>query len=281
MVILISLTYTNLTLIDRDDLTNKLDRVKEEVRGKKIIVAFSGGVDSSLIATICKEVALKVLLVMQVGYSVGIGEKENAIKVANQIDVPIKFLQYDEYELSDEYKKNPSNRCFYCKTILYSKLYDLLNELNFDIIVNGTNADDLEGHRPGHQAALNKNVLFPMASCNLSKHEIRLLAKDYGLLTWDKPATPCIASRFITGIEITKQGLIRVREAEAEIKNVQSISILRVRDLGNKHCRVEIGLNELNKLSLEDRKNIHDICSKWGFENIEISKDGYKTYTPL
>ncbi|MHA2029562.1 MAG: ATP-dependent sacrificial sulfur transferase LarE, partial [Candidatus Kariarchaeaceae archaeon] len=201
-------------LIDERIINQKIDVIEGMLKNKKVIIAFSGGVDSTVLAYIAKKFCDKVLLIMQDGYSVGIGEVDYAKKMVEILNMEIEFIYYNEYEISENYASNPDNRCYFCKELLHEFLENLRITKEFDLVLNGTNSSDLLGHRPGYQAVLEKKAQSPLVIAGLTKSEIRWIAKNNNLPVWDKPATACLASRFETGTRITQVGLQRVAEAE-------------------------------------------------------------------
>lgn len=271
---------TQLELIDEKEIKRKIEHVQLNLSNKKVIIAFSGGVDSSVLAFLAKKFCKKVLLVMQDGYSIGIGEIDYAKNVASILNLELEFLYYNEYEISENYAENPHNRCYYCKGLLHKELETLRITKGFDMVLNGTNASDLQGHRPGYQAVQEKGASTPLVDANLSKLEIRWIAKNNQLPVWDKPATACLASRFKTGTRITKEGLQRVAEAEHFIKSNFQVNVLRVRDDGST-ARIEVGPSEIWKL--EDDGIIAEVKTKLtslGYQTVLLDKKGYRPALP-
>jgi len=237
-------------------------------------------VDSSVLAFLAKQFCQQVLLVMQDGYSIGIGEIEYATKIARFLNLKLEFLYYNEYEISENYADNPDNRCYYCKEILHQELEKIRVANGFDLVLNGTNASDLKGHRPGYQAVQEKGACTPLVDANLNKSEIRWIAKNHHLPVWDKPATACLASRFKTGIRITKERLQRVAEAEHFIKSNYHVNVLRVRDDGSS-ARIEVGIDEMcklidNSIFIKIEAKLIDL----GFNKVTLDKKGYRSTVP-
>ncbi|MHA2250374.1 MAG: ATP-dependent sacrificial sulfur transferase LarE [Candidatus Kariarchaeaceae archaeon] len=271
----------SLEITDENTIKTKLNEIKKIFINKKVVVSFSGGVDSSVIAYLSKKYAQETLLVMQVGYSVGIGEREIAAKQAEQLSLPIDFIEYDEIDYSSEFQANPDNRCYYCKDLLYTFLEKIRERENYDIIASGTNSSDLLGHRPGYQASLDLGVLNPLVMANITKQEVRWIARESELLTWDKTATACLASRFPTGIPITKEGLERVGRAEYELRKQFGIKVLRVRH-HDKLARIEVGADELSKiLNPQILERINHLLKGLGYNYVTIDLESYRPATPI
>jgi len=270
-----------LEIYSSETIDKKLEFIREELSGKSVVVAFSGGVDSTVLAYLCGKFADTTLLVMQTGSSIAIGEVQLAQQQAEQLNLPIEFIEYDEVDYSDDYAANPSNRCYYCKQLLHGFLEKKRHALGFDLVVSGTNASDLQGHRPGHQAALEAGVVNPLADASLSKQEIRWIANDAGLNAWDKPASACLASRFVTGVQITKTGLRRVAEAEYYLRTHYGVRVLRVRDHGGL-ARIEIGSDELAQFCEQaDFDSITSHLKQLGFDYVTLDMNGYRPYVPV
>lgn len=267
--------------MDPDAIEEKIKQVAELLGGSKVIIAFSGGVDSTVLAYLSNKFAAETLLVMQTGLSVSENEETLAQKQAIQLGIPIEYVNYNEIELSKEYAKNPSNRCYYCKDILHSALEEIRTSRNYDVVASGLNYTDITAHRPGVQAIKEYNVISPLLEAKLTKTEIRWIAQGAGLSAWDKPAMACLASRFKTGVEITEYGMKRIATAEQYLRDEFNLAILRVRDDGNDHARIEVGQSEISKLeSSATISHIQNHFSNLGFKSTEIDSEGYRSYVP-
>ena len=265
-----------LEVIDSSSIETKIKKVHDIARGKKVLVAFSGGVDSSILASLVSDVAEQTILIMQRGDSVGIGEDDFAIKEAEQLGLEIRFIEYDEYKESEEYRLNPHNRCYFCKSLLHSKLEVIRQELDFDLVVNGTNTSDLGGHRPGYQAVVEQGAISPLVEAELIKPEIRRIAKLRGLYSSDKPATPCIASRIKTGVVIDGELLREIRVAEDLLKRKYNFSIMRLRHNGSTF-ELELGDRE----SSPQLEELHTYLRENGISRQISEIRRYKPYVPL
>lgn len=269
----------DLAVIDEKSIKRKVDDVYSILMGRKIVVAFSGGVDSVTLAALAKDVAKEVLLVMQIGDSVAEGEKENADFLASKLGLNLLFLEYNEYEENESYTENPPNRCYYCKWILHHKLENLRKKLKFDIVVNGTNFSDLKGHRPGYQAIQEFGVMSPFVETKLTKIEIRYIAKEKDLTVWNKPATPCLASRVKTGIRISGSILKKIDRAEQFLKSNFNINIIRVRLVENNTASIEVEKPLIPQL-IDNFDLIDRELQILGFSSVRIDPEGYRPYNP-
>lgn len=232
------------------------------------IVAFSGGIDSALVLKAAHEVlGEKAVAVTADSPSLPRGELEEAKKIASQIGAMHLIVQTEETK-EENYLKNSNNRCYYCKTELYSKLKEVSKQLNIKNMLNGTNFDDLGDYRPGLKAADENNVTSPLKDAKFTKKDVREIAKHLGLEIWDKPSSPCLSSRVPYGHEITMQKLSMIEKAEEFLKNF-GIKELRVRHFGNA-ARIEV--NDADKKTISD--NIGPINKKFneiGFNQIEVA----------
>lgn len=238
------MVLTPLQTIDYSLIEMKIDTITRFLSKKRVVIAFSGGVDSTLVAYFASKYAKDSLLVMQTGLSVGIGEAEVARQVANDLGLPLRFIEYNEFELDTNYAKNPENRCYYCKSLLHHFLEDIRRNENYDVVINGTNATDILGHRPGYLAIQEFQAQSPLLNAGLSKLEVRYLAHNYGLRVWDKPATACLASRFQTGVPITANALKTIAIVEDKLKSQFNLKQIRLRFHGEEY-HLEIDSDEL------------------------------------
>ncbi len=252
-----------------EELRQKYEKLKEYIKKlDNAIVAFSGGVDSALVLKVTYDVlGNEVIAVTADSPSVPRRELEEAKEIASQIGV--KHLTIETRETKNKnYLENPNNRCYYCKSELYSKIKIISKELGIKNILNGTNFDDLSDYRPGLKAAYEYNVTSPLKELKFTKVDVRNLAKHLGLIIWDKPSSPCLSSRVPYGYEITLKKLAMIEEAENFLKDLD-IKELRVRHFGDA-ARIEV--NEFGKKII--RNNFSLIKTKLneiGFNKITIS----------
>src|SRR5213595_2974282 len=181
-----------------------------------VLLGYSGGVDSALLAVVLRQELGKSRMVAAIGRSASYpaAQWQTAIDVAARFDIPL--IEIHTHELEDaNYLANPTNRCFFCKTELWNRLVPLARERGFAVVCDGTNADDIREHRPGKAAGVAAGVRSPLAEAGLTKADVRHAARELGLPVWDAPAAPCLSSRVAYGIPITSQRLAQVERAEA------------------------------------------------------------------
>jgi len=237
------------------------------------LVAFSGGVDSSLAAFLARHFLGKeyACAVISASASLKLSDLEEAKTFARRHDLHLRVITTDEISNPD-YFRNPSNRCYYCKHTLYDELAGLRREKPGWWVLNGTNADDFGDYRPGLRAADEFSVRSPLADCGLSKSDVRELAAHFTLECWDKPASPCLSSRVPYGEEITVKKLRQIEDAEAVLK-AAGFPVSRVRHYGTK-AKIEVARDSVRKLEAE-RKEIEQRIRSLGFEEIEFDEEGF------
>ncbi len=251
------------------EITQKYENLKNEIKKlDSALIAFSGGVDSVLVLKAAYDVlGQNAVAVTADSPSLPRRELEETKKIAEEIGARHLVINTTETE-NQAYLKNPGNRCYYCKTELYSKLKQVSIQLGIKNILNGTNFDDLGDYRPGLQAADEHKVISPLKDVKLTKNEIRELAKYLNLRIWNKPSSPCLSSRVPYGQEITLKKLKMIEEAENFLKDF-GILELRVRHFGN-IARIEV--NENDKAAINDNLNlINKKFNEIGFNEIIIS----------
>ena len=232
------------------------------------IVAFSGGVDSTLVLKAAYEVlGNNAVAVTADSPSLPRNELEETKKIAMEIGAKHFIIQTDETR-DENYLKNPGNRCYFCKTELYSQLRKFASENNFSNILNGTNKDDMKDFRPGLRAANEHNIISPLNDAGFTKEEIREAAKSLDLKAWDKPSSPCLSSRVPYGQQITMQKLRMVEESENFLKDF-GIRELRVRHFG-KSARIDVK-NDDKKIVNDNFEKIKHKFHEIGFEEVLIS----------
>ncbi len=244
---------------------------------KKVLVAFSGGVDSTFLLYVSKEVLGRnnVLAVIAESPTYPKDEIELAKKLAQALGVDYQVIKTEEF-LDQNFVSNPNDRCFYCKRELFMKLNILAKEKGFDCVVDGSNLDDLADYRPGSQAKQELGVRSPLQEAGLRKEEIRQLSKTLGLSTWDKPAYACLASRIPYGTKITQDLLARIEEGEKFLRSL-GFKQLRVRHHASL-VRIEVENDDLGKIM--SPRIMDEIAKKFeelGYTYVTLDLKGYRT----
>jgi uncharacterized protein len=225
----------------------RFEAMRERLRGLgSALVAFSGGVDSTLVLKVAfDELGDRAVALTALSASVAPEEAEEARALARSIGA--RHVEVDSRELDDpRYAANPSNRCYFCKSELYSLTTQQRSALGLAAVLDGFNADDRKDHRPGHQAAREHAVVSPLAEAGLSKDEVRAWSHRLGLPTWDKPQMACLASRLPYGTQVTVERLTQVARAERALKDLGFVHV-RVRH-HLEVARLELGVEELERL---------------------------------
>ncbi|MFX0056713.1 MAG: ATP-dependent sacrificial sulfur transferase LarE [Candidatus Hodarchaeota archaeon] len=259
------------------DLKNKLETLISFFKGKKVIVAFSGGVDSSLLAFLSKKYAKRTLLITEKSVLYPDDEIQDTRNFAKNYDIPHIIIERNPLE-DVNFKKNPLNRCYICKTGLYSDIIKIKNDKNFDIILDGSNLDDLSDYRPGMQALKELGIRTPYIDYKITKHEIREISNFYNLDVKSKPSMACFSSRIPYNQTIDEDKLKMISEAEKFLKDNFKLTQLRVRYHDEKLARIELLPNEL--LILMNTENLEKIKTKFkelGFYYITIDIEGFRS----
>ncbi len=240
-----------------------------------VVVAYSGGIDSAFVLKVAhdqlREKAVGITSVSPTFPSI---ELEAAERVAREIGARYEIAKTDQLAI-DDFVKNDANRCFHCKTDLYQLLGGLRESHAAAYVLDGTNLDDLGDDRPGIKAAREWGVRSPLVEAELSKADIRTLAKDLGLSNWDKPAAACLSSRIPRGNMITLEKLHRVEDAEAVLHR-EGFRHFRVRNHGDV-ARIEVAKDELPGLIESDRcARISGKLKELGFKFVTVDLEGYR-----
>ncbi|MEJ2109292.1 MAG: ATP-dependent sacrificial sulfur transferase LarE [Acidobacteriota bacterium] len=253
---------------------NTLEKILHET--SPVVIAFSGGVDSSYLAFKAYEVlGDQALAVLAESPSVSSNQKQMADRVISQIGIPFRRIQSHELEI-DAYKMNPSDRCYYCKSELFSRLKQIAEEYSFATILDGFNADDLDDFRPGRMAGKEHNVRSPLMEAGLTKAEIRELSKRAELPTADQPASACLASRLPYGVSITEEKLKTIDEGEEWLRGL-GFKIFRVRH--HEHLvRLEFGPEEMPMaLNPKMARQLAARFKTLGYKFVTIDLEGYRS----
>lgn len=247
-------------------------------RHGRVAIGFSGGVDSSYLAAVTVETLGRDDSLALIGRSDSLAgrDEDHAVGVAGRIGIPV--LEIQTGELADpRYASNPSNRCYFCKSVLWLTLKPLARERGFATIVDGTNADDLGDYRPGGRAAIEQGVLSPLADVGMTKADIRERTRERGWPWWSRPASPCLASRLPYGTAVTPERLRQVERAEAALRDLGISGNIRVRHHGEL-ARVELDQalvaqwSEGSEFQLLERAVIGA-----GFLKVELDPRGFRS----
>ncbi len=239
-----------------------------------VCIGYSGGVDSVFLARVAVDVlgAEKVLAVTGRSASYPAVQHEMALDCVRRFGIP--HLEIETDELADpNYAANPPNRCYYCKTELWSKLGVLAAARGYAVVLDGSNADDVGDHRPGMRAAKEHRVRSPLLEAGLTKADIRALSRRMGLPTWDQPAAPCLSSRLPYGLAVTPARLRQVEAAETELRR-RGFREFRVRHHGDA-ARLEVAPAEL-PAALEQASALGRVLGALGFGRVLLDIEGYR-----
>ena len=242
-----------------------------------VVIAFSGGVDSAVVAAAAQRaLGDRAIAVMAVSPSVPERQRELAEVVADEIGITFKAIETTELDSSD-YVRNDTNRCFFCKQTLYAALRLVAQQSGDAYVLSGTNFDDLGDHRPGIEAGNRAGVLTPLAELQLTKDQVRGIARFWGLSVWNLPAGPCLASRIAYGESVTIDKLRMIDAAENWLKD-QGIRELRVRLHVDSHARIEVPEERISDLVSNPFRGIMNAKFRsLGFRYISVDTEGFRS----
>jgi len=257
-------------------MSSPFPALRELVRGfSSALLGYSGGVDSGLLAVVLRQELGAERMVAAIGRSASYPEAQWAAAraLAVQFDVPLVEIATRELE-DPNYLANPTDRCFFCKTELWSRLVPEAQTRGFAVVCDGTNADDLREHRPGHAAGRRAGIRSPLAEVGMTKAEIREAARRLGVPTWDAPAAPCLSSRVAYGLSITPQRLAQVERAEAYLRDLGVRGDLRVRHHGDR-ARIEVEPRWIPWVE-QRLERVARHLGALGFSVVEVDPRGYR-----
>ena len=236
------------------------------------VIAFSAGVDSSLVAVLARRFLPRdqVLAVQSASPSLKRSDLQLGVEFCREHDIPMEVIETQELQL-EAYRSNPANRCYFCKQTLYKDLSVVAVRRASTWILNGTNTDDLGDYRPGLTAASEFLVRSPLAECGLDKAAVRRLARDLNLTCSDKPASPCLSSRIPYGQEVTEEKLRRIETAEALLQTL-GFPESRVRHV-QRLAVIEVPSHQVSEL-IRHRNKLNRQLAELGFEEVQIDLEG-------
>ncbi len=259
-----------------EPVQQKYDRLRSLLAGlNSVLVAFSGGVDSTLLLRVARDtLGDRALAVTAVSPLFPASDQREADELAERMGAPRILIPFREL-LIPGFSANPPDRCYLCKRELFRLFLEKAGELGLAHVADGSNLDDLDDYRPGLRALQELGILSPLRECGLTKVEIRSLSRQLGLPSWDKPARPCLATRFPYGVEITAERLAMVERCE-EFLRARGVLSPRVRFHGDT-ARVEVGTEEMPRI-LEPavRQSLVSFFKSSGFTYVSLDLEGFR-----
>jgi uncharacterized protein len=254
---------------------NKLRGILADMQS--VAIGFSGGIDSTLLIRVATDVLGDgALAVIGRSETYPTREFEEAISLAGQFGSRYRVVATEETD-NLKFKENPPDRCYFCKTELFGKLHDIARREGIRWIADGTITDDLSDFRPGMRAKSEQNVRSPLLEAGFSKDDVRMLAKELGIPTWDKPSFACLSSRFPYWFGITKENLMKIDAAETFMRD-NGFRFFRVRHHDDKTARIEIGKQEFGRVFDDQlREKIVEHFKKLGFVYVTLDLQGFRS----
>lgn len=262
-----------------NDITAKADRLLAVLRSfaDGVAVAFSGGIDSTVVAK-AAAIALgsRAMAVTADSPSVARAELADARRLAALIGIRHDVIRTAEFD-SPDYQRNDGSRCYHCKSELYDQILARLPALGVGTVASGANLDDQGDYRPGLVAAAERRVRHPLQEAGFTKADVRALAREWGLPTWDKPASPCLSSRLAPGLTVTPERTARVEQAEAYLKRL-GLRDCRVRLHEGELARIEVPAADVARLAEPDvRAELARQLRELGFRYVTLDLEGFRS----
>jgi len=259
-------------------MNHKLEQLRAQLRTfNNVIIAYSGGVDSAFLLRVAhQELGSRAQAMIGVSPSLLPEELVDAHELAGQIGVPLREVETHEID-DDNYNANPNNRCYFCKSELFTVLTKIAEEEGFDAVCDGTNLDDMNEWRPGAQAGSENGIVSPLRENGFTKDEIRILSQELGLPTWDKPAMPCLSSRIPYGTPVTREALQMIGRAEVFLRE-RGLKELRVRHYVENEkpvARLEIAPDELAQI-FGYYEEAAEYLRSLGYSKVLLDLEGYR-----
>ena len=255
----------------------RLGELRRILQGfESAIVAYSGGVDSTVLARVAAEVlGDRVIACTAVSPSLAAAELAAAQEAAQAMGIELRLVRTGEVERED-YARNMPDRCYVCKGTLFARLAEIAQSEGFRYILYGANADDGTDYRPGARAAVEAGVHAPLAQAGLTKDDVRAIARVYGLPNWDKPASPCLASRIPYGQRVTVEKLRQIEDGEQILRRL-GFREARVRHHGD-IARIEVSRDELPRIiAPEAADEISQGLLRLGFTHVAVDLRGFRS----
>lgn len=260
------------------ELQAKYERLQVILRDLgSVVIGYSGGVDSTLLVKVAAEVlGEKALAVIGRSETYPLREYEEAVKVARGFGARMEVVATEETDIL-KFRENPPDRCYFCKTELFSKLGDVARRRDIRWIADGTIMDDVGDFRPGMKAREERNVRSPLLEAKMTKNDVRELSRHLGLPTWDKGSFACLSSRFPYGFGISKENLMKVDSAESLLRDL-GFRHFRVRFHDERTARIEVSASEIPRLLQDDvRTAVVGRLKELGFTYVTLDLQGYRT----